>query len=89
MAKAGKWLETQNCGHELGVKMDNEFWAESEKCGDTCIRHQDQISVYINGDGDIAIRQEDTMSNEDNFIVVTRQNIKSLITAVQNVAKAG
>lgn len=67
--------------------MDNKFWFESEESGDTCIQHQERISVYLNGNGDIVIRQEDPMNDEDDMVCVNRQNVKALIVALKDILK--
>lgn len=87
MAKAEVRLAAENIGHELGAEVDNKFWLESEQIGDTCIQHQNQIIVYLNGNGDIVIRQEDQMNDEDDMVCVNRQNVKALIIALKDILK--
>lgn len=63
--------------------MDNKFWLEAEQNGDVCVGSQDRISVYLNGTGDIVIRQENPMEDGDGMVIVNPNNVKALIAAIK------
>lgn len=67
--------------------MDNKFWLEAEQSGEVCVGQQDRISAYVNGSGDIVIRQENPMEEGDSLVIVNPNNVKALISALKNTLK--
>jgi hypothetical protein len=51
---------------------------------DVVIRSVDAIAVYRNKDGDVVIRQQSRLGEDDTFIVVPENNLNELIVALQN-----
>ncbi|MGV3727750.1 hypothetical protein [Hydrogenophaga sp.] len=46
------------------------------------------VAVYINPHGDVVIRQQDPMGDEDSVIVIPRSNAKTIAKAITEAAKA-
>lgn len=44
------------------------------------------IAVYINLDGDVIIRQQVGLGDEDSFIIIPPSNLKALIVALRKLA---
>lgn len=57
-------------------------WLNSEN---VVFHRVDAVAVYMNEDGQIVIRQEDPMGDEDNVIVIGLRNVPDLLDALQNV----
>ncbi len=51
---------------------------------DVVIRSVNAIAVYRNDDGDIVVRQQSRLGEEDTFIVVPENLVNGLIVALQN-----
>jgi len=45
------------------------------------------IAVYTNPKGDIVLRQEDSMGEEDSVVVIPRSMVKQVAKALQDEAK--
>lgn len=60
-------------------------WAEAQKEGAVVVRSVDAIAVYRNPHGDVVIRQESSMGDEDDLVIIPQSYIEALITALRNV----
>jgi hypothetical protein len=64
------------------VSEDKEFkWSETDS---VVIRAVEALAVYTNPTGDVVIRQQNSMGDEDHFIVIPPDRIEDLITALKN-----
>lgn len=88
MAEAGKRLATQNCGHELGVKMSEQFNWYDHSNADIVVHPTLGIAVYMSDLGYLVITQEGSLGEEDTTITINPGDIERFAMAVQN-AKGG
>lgn len=51
------------------------------------VKQVDAIAVYTNPAGDIVIRQQDPMGNEDSFVFFPVGSAKNVIEAIKRAAK--
>lgn len=63
-------------------------WHNEESKEDIIFPTVQAVAVYSNPRGDVVIRQQDSMGNDDSFIVVPRTHVDALLTAIAAVAKA-
>jgi len=52
------------------------------------VKRVDAIAVYKNPEGDIVIRQERRLGDEDNIVIVPAQYAYTLVESVQRMLKA-
>ena len=65
--------------------MSNDFkWHDAESKESVVVPSVDAIAVYSNPDGDVVIRQESRMGEEDSVIVIPRSMIEHVIGALKN-----
>lgn len=62
---------------------DIEKWSWSNDKEDIVIPRVDAIAIYLNGDGDIVIRQENPMGEDDAVIVMPMQHAEAFIAAIR------
>lgn len=59
---------------------DKEFnWSDRDSI---VVRSVDAIAVYTNPDGEVVIRQQSRMGEEDQFIVIPLERVQDLIAAL-------
>lgn len=53
--------------------------------------HQALVEVYFNSDGEVVIHQEGSSSDgsDDQYVVMTRENARRLVTHLQTVIERG
>ena len=60
--------------------MSNEFsWGDKAS---VVIKRVDAIAVYTNPNGDIVIRQQDSMGEDDSVIVIPLDRVEELVQAI-------
>lgn len=60
----------------------NEFkWTDKDS---VVVERVDAIAVYQNPNGEVVIRQQDPMDDDDSVIVVPKSRLNDLILALQN-----
>jgi hypothetical protein len=65
--------------------MANDFnWNDRE---DVVVQSVQAVAVYMNVNGEVVIRQEDPMGNEDAIIAVPRAQARALAKAITEAAK--
>lgn len=68
--------------------MDKEWqWRDATSEGLVVIQSVQAVAVYTNQSGDIVIRQQSAMQEEDSFIVIPRSSAKALSKAIAEEAK--
>jgi hypothetical protein len=55
-------------------------WSRDKDC--ICVAEQLQIAVFENGRGDLVIRQQDPMGDDDDWVIVAKNNVPSLCRAL-------
>ncbi len=63
--------------------MSDTFEWHGDDATDIVIRHQRAVAIYRNDSDDLVIRQRADYPNEDQFIILTVENIPALIAALQ------
>jgi hypothetical protein len=56
-------------------------------CEDVVVPQVDAVAVYLNDNGDIVIRQRDSMGGDDSVIIFPVSAHKAVIGAIKEVAK--
>lgn len=51
------------------------------------ISRVDAIAAYLNQDGDVVIRQQDPLGDDDAVIVLPKNRVADLVLALQNLAQ--
>jgi hypothetical protein len=59
-------------------------WYHDRDC--ICVAEQLQIAVFENGRGDIVIRQQDPMGDDDDWVIVAKGNVPALCRALMEAA---
>ena len=68
--------------------MPKDFdWYSADNKDDIVVPSVQAIAVYMNGNADIVIRQQDPMGDEDSIIVIPRSQAKALAKAITETAK--
>lgn len=68
--------------------MSEKFDWNSEKIKESVVMKSVQaIAVYTNPDGDVVIRQQDSMGDEDHFVVLPKSSAKALVKAITAESK--
>lgn len=66
--------------------MNSDFdWLENKE--NIIVPAVDAIAVYTNEDGNIVIRQQNPMGDDDYFVVIPLNNVPAVIKAVEEEAK--
>lgn len=65
------------------MEEENFSWANED---DVVVRRVEAIAVYANPEGDVVIRQQDALGNEDPFIVIPASQVKTVIAAMKKAA---
>jgi hypothetical protein len=60
-------------------------WYEAEREGAVVVRSVEAIAVYRNPRGDVVIRQESSLGDEDDIVIIPQSYVESLITALRDV----
>ncbi|MDB5822203.1 MAG: hypothetical protein JWR21_907 [Herminiimonas sp.] len=63
--------------------MSDFNWRGEQERSDVIVSRVDAIAVYRNEDGDIVIRQQGQMGEDDSTIVIPVMHAKSLLEAIQ------
>jgi len=67
--------------------MDDFDWNADGNKEDVVIPQVDAVAVYQNGTGNVVIRQQDPMGDRDQFVVIPRGSVNTLIKALRAAAK--
>lgn len=62
--------------------MSDWNWHGEVEKEEIIIPRVDAIAVYQNGSGDIVIRQQDSMGDEDSTIIIPRMHAQSIVDAI-------
>jgi hypothetical protein len=66
--------------------MSKDFdWSEDR--ANIVVKPVEAIAVYKNDDGNIVIRQQDAMGDQDSFVVIPAQHAAKLIAAIRRELK--
>lgn len=66
----------------------SESWNwDDPKTGSVVVKSVQAVAVYTNVNGDVVIRQQDSMGEEDSLIIVPKASITSLVAALKAEAK--
>lgn len=63
-------------------------WNSEEGKANTVVQSVQAVAVYVNPDGDVVIRQQDLMGDEDSYVVIPRSNAKAIAKAISDAAKS-
>ena len=68
--------------------MPKEFdWLSDDDKESVVVPSVQAVAVYNNGQGDVVIRQQDGMGNEDQVIIIPRSNAKAVAKAIAEAGK--
>lgn len=62
-------------------------WTDAREEGIVAFPSVDAVAVYRNGDGDVVIRQQSRMGEDDSFVVIPDSHIADLVMCLQNQMK--
>lgn len=66
--------------------MSDDFnWNEAREAGQVVVPEQQAIAVYENPHGDVVLRQEAPMGDDDHFIYVQHTYLPTLIAALEQI----
>jgi hypothetical protein len=69
--------------------MPKEFdWLSNDDKESVVVPSVQAVAVYNNGQGDVVIRQQDGMGNEDQVIIIPRSTAKAVAKAIADAGKA-
>lgn len=58
-------------------------WSEAQENGDLVVKQVDAIAIYTNTNGEIVIRQRNTIE-EDSLVVFPKEYADSIISAIKD-----
>lgn len=61
-------------------------WYSDENSADIAVPAVQAVAVYVNKAGNIVIRQQDSMGDDDSVIVIPRTHADALIAAIKAAA---
>jgi hypothetical protein len=59
-------------------------WHGEDEKEDIIIPRVDAIAVYTNSNGDVVIRQQDSMGDEDSIVIIPRLHVQTVIAAINH-----
>lgn len=66
--------------------MSDDFsWVDARNAGQVVVPEQAAIAVYENPHGDVVIRQESSIGDDDHFIYVQHTYLPTLIAALEQI----
>lgn len=67
--------------------MSDWNWSGTEEKESLVVKSVQAIAVYSNASGEIVIRQQSALGDEDSFIIIPRTNAAALVKAIKDEAK--